>query len=178
MHVEADPRQEGHYTYVAEKDFEYRLRVGFPASDEAGFLPNNGAAIVALWLRVENLSQRDMDLDPGKFSATDGQGHEYARLTGEEAFNRIVSAPGRTRSLVSKTVRGISLGKVAGKSAEEQTKDETIRFALERTRITSQGLKEGLIFFEAPTDKTFQILINLNGLWSKPFEFTNVKTKK
>jgi len=177
VHVEKDRKYADHYAFVAGKDSQYKLRLGYPTEDEAGFLPNNGAPIIVLWLTVENLSRSPMSFDPSKFTATDDQGHTYAQLSANEAFDRIINAPGGAKAMAARNLRGLTLGK-AGKAGEDQARDETMRFVLESGEVPAQGLKEGLIFFEAPEKKKFTLNISLGDLWSKSFPFTTVKPKK
>ena len=85
--------------------------------------------------------------------------------------------PASGDSLGSKTLRGISLGRVNGKRTEEQVKDDMVRYSLQNGTIPPGSTREGMIYFEAPARKKFTVSIDLGGLWSKPFLFSTSKQK-
>lgn len=172
MHVESDPHQKEHLRYVAEKTFDFKLMVEFPTKDEAGFLPNFEAKIAMLWLRVENVSQRPMSVDPTRFTLTDDEGHALPFLPPEEAFNRINSTTLGRQTFMSSTKKALGRG-----TTEEDLKDETIRFSFQSGEVPGQGVKQGLIFFEAPRKKKYSVTLRLSDLWSRPMVFTTTKPK-
>jgi hypothetical protein len=176
MRVVSTLSQEGHSRFIAEKP-QYTLRVGFPTETEGSYLPDTDGKVIVLWVRIENVSSRPMNLDITSFSAVDGEGKPCAKLSTDEAFDRLLSAKGRTRSLVSKATKGVSLGRAGGPS-EEDARDEAHRFTLHTDEIPVQGVTQGLIFFEAPPQDKFTVRVSLGDLWSKPFVFTNTKGKK
>jgi hypothetical protein len=177
MHIQSTPSQPGHSRFLAEKP-QYELRLGFPTDVEGGYLPDTGAKILVLWLRIENLTKQSMSFDVTRFTAIDDEGRMYSMLSPDLAFDRLIAANGLSRSVLAKAARGISLGRLANKGSEEDLRDETKRFSLQSGQVPAQGMKEGLIFFEAPLQKNFTINIGLGDLWSKPFTFTNLKPKK
>ena len=176
MHVEADADQREHTRWVAEKTFEYKLMVEFPTEDEAGFLPESEAKIVMFWLRVENLSQQPRQLNTTNFTLTDETGQSYALLAPEAAFDRIAAGMLGRNKFFSNTAKGISLGR-NGVSMEE-LKDETLRFSFKTGDLIAQGVKQGLLFFEAPARKKFTVNLKLGELWSRPFVFSSEKPKR
>src|SRR5262245_3152884 len=161
-------------SFVAERSFEFKLTLGYPNDDKAWFLPSTRTRIVALWLRIQNVSQHALELNPTKFTSTDDQGKVYNALTPEEAFSRIMAGAGDT-PVVSKTLRGISLGRVANKAPEEQVKEDILRYALQTSSMPQGDVSEGLIFFEAPAQKKFTVSIKLGDMLSKPFVFSTSK---
>src|SRR5215510_9749712 len=56
-------------SFVAERSFEYKLTLGYPSDDKAWFLPDTKTRIVALWVRIQNVSQRALELNPTKFTS-------------------------------------------------------------------------------------------------------------
>jgi hypothetical protein len=173
--VQADPKQNNHYVFLAEKSFDYRLRLGFPNKYQAEFLTKSDSPIAVLWLRVENLSQNPLNLDTSRFTAVDEQGKGYARLSPEEASNRIAGNKGAGAAL-QKTLRTISIGR-AGNAVDEEAREEISRFSLQSVQIPPRSIREGFIFFEVPERKKFTLNVNLDGLWPQPFVFANTKPK-
>src|SRR5204863_9495855 len=121
---------------------------------------------------------RPMQFSIVKFVSTEELGRSYPILTPDEALNRILAgADGGTQGVVSKTLRGISLGRAGTKPTEEQLKEDVLRYSLQTGQIAPKSVKEGLIYFEGPQRKKFTVNIRLGDLWSKPFVFANVKQK-
>jgi hypothetical protein len=176
--VESSPYQEDRPIYVAEKGIEYKLTLGFPRDDQANFLRDSDAKVIVLWLKVENISKRPLALNTQKFTVTDKTGHNYARLAANDAFNRIMAGRGITQKAVKKGIGGISLGKVGGKTSEAEARDEATRFIFPEGDIPAQSVRQGLLYFEMPEDKTFTVNVSLDNLWPNPFMFTNLKSKK
>ena len=166
---------EDHFAVVAEKSFEYKLTFGFPANDKAWFFPNTRTRIVVLWLRIQNLSQRPIQFETSKFTSTDDAGKTSSVLTADEASRRIIA--GADGTPITKTLHGISLGHAGNKPTEDQLKEDILRYSLQSGQIAGGGVVEGLIYFERPEPKKFNVKIRLGDLWSKPFIFSNVKPK-
>ena len=175
MHVELDSRDRDHSRFIAEKTFEYNLMLEYPTKEEAGFLPTSDAKLAMLWIRVENLSKQQININTSSFTLTDEEGHSYTQLAAAEAFQRIINSTLGRRNFLSNTARGISLGR-SGATADE-LKDETMRFAFTSGSVDGQGVKQGLIFFEVPARKKYTVSLRLGDLWSRPFTFTNFKPK-
>ena len=161
-------------SFVVERAFQHKLTLGFPDDDRVAFIPDAGSSIVMLWLKVQNTSQRPLDLKVAQFSGTDDQGRMYAVLTPAEASERVLGPGG---SIGSKTLRGISLGRAGGKLTEEQLREDVIRYSLASGPIAGGGVREGLIFLEGPTRKKFTFNVRLGDLWSQPFAFSTEKQK-
>jgi len=111
-----------------------------------------------------------------KFTSTDDAGRAYSILTIDEVFNRIIAETGGS-AIVSKALRGVSLGRAGNKPTEEQFKEDMVRYSLQSGRIPPRSIKEGLIYFEGPQRKKFILNVGLGDLWSMPFIFSNVKSK-
>src|SRR5215510_3915830 len=161
---------------VVERAFQHKLILGFPNEDRVSFVPDTRAPIIMLWLRIQNVSPRPMKFDAGKFTSTDDQGKMYPALVGNDAANRIL-AGASDGSLGSKTLRGISLGRVGSKPTEEQLKEDIERYSINSGEIAPGAVKEGLIYFERPSQKKFTVKITLDDLWSQPLTFSTVKQK-
>jgi len=161
---------------VVERAFQHKLILGFPNEDSVSFVPDTRAPIIMLWLRIQNVSPRPMKFDAGKFTSTDDQGKMYPALVGDDAANRILAGTS-DGSLGSKTLRGISLGRVGSKPTEEQLKEDIERYSLNSGEIAPGAAKEGLIYFERPSQKKFTVKITLGDLWSQPLTFSTEKQK-
>jgi hypothetical protein len=161
--------------FVVEKSFQHKLTLGYPTDDKL-FLPDTRAPIIMLWLRIQNVSPRPMELNTVKFTSTDDQGRTYSALALDEAANRII-AGGSGASIGTKTLRSLSLGRVAGKPTEDQLRDDFARYSLKSGEIPPGGVKEGLIYFEKPPRKNFTVSIMLGDLWSQPLVFSTAKQK-
>jgi hypothetical protein len=161
---------------VVERAFQHKLILGFPNEDRVSFVPDTRAPIIMLWLRIQNVSPRPMRFDAGKFTSTDDQGKMYPALVGDDAANRIL-AGASDGSLGSKTLRGISLGRVGSKPTEEQLREDLERYSLQSGEIAPGAAKEGLIYFERPSQKKFTVKITLGDLWSQPLTFSTEKQK-
>jgi len=160
---------------VVEKAFQHKLTLGYPTDDRADFADTR-APIIALWLRVQNVSQRPINVDVSKFTSTDDQGRMYSGLMPDEAGKRIL-AEASEGSIGTKTLRGISLGRAGNVPTEEQLKDDIQRYSLQSGEIAAGAAKEGLIYFERPQQKKFILRVVLGDLWSQPLTFSTEKQK-
>jgi len=161
---------------VVERAFQHKLTLGFPDEDRVSFVPDTRAPIIMFWLRIQNLSPRPMNFDAGKFTSTDDQGRMYPAIVGDDAANRILAGTSEA-TLGTKTLRGISLGRVGNKPTAEQLKEDIERYSLRSGEIAPGAAKEGLIYFERPSQKKFTVKISLGDLWSQPLTFSTEKQK-
>ena len=161
---------------VLEKAFQHKLTLGFPTDDQTSFLPKTRTPLVMLWLTVRNVTQRPMELNVAKFISTDNEGAAHAALAPEPAFNRIMEGVS-AGSIGTKTLRGISLGRIGNNPTEDDVKEDFVRHTLQSGQIAPGAAKEGLIFFEAPRQKKFTVNITLGDLWSTPLMFSTEKSK-
>jgi hypothetical protein len=160
---------------VVEKAFQHKLTLGSPDEDRVSFVPETRAPIIMLWLRIQNVSPRTMKFDASKFTSTDDQGKMYPALVGDDAVNRILA--GASDGSLAKTLRGISLGRVGSKPTDEQLKEDIQRYSLQSGEIAPGAVKEGLIYFERPSQRKFTVKITLGDLWSQPLTFSTEKQK-
>jgi len=176
--IEASLNREDPPIFVAERPFAQKIKVGFPKEDSIGFLPDTGAAIIVLSVEIQNLSQTLMELDLAKFTVTDATSRKYSRLSAAEAFDRIMAETPLHRNILTRTIRGASLGRLSSKEDVDQAKRKTVLLALESGQVPAHGFKEGLIFFEAPTQKNFTVSVTVGDLWPRPFTFTSIQPKQ
>src|SRR5262249_1331823 len=138
MHLEMNPKQKDQGRFLAEKTFEYKIVVEFPTKEEAGFLPASDAKVAMFWVQIENTSKRPMQLNTASFTLTDEEGRSYPALSGEQAFDRIISGKLGRQTFRANTSKGLHLGRSNAPTTEE-LKDETIRFTLQSGEIDAQG---------------------------------------
>ncbi len=162
--------------FVVEKAFQHKLTLGFPDDDNAWYLPDTKAAITVLWLRIQNVSQRPMEVNISKFSTTDDEGRTYSVIQPDIATNRIIEEASGG-SIGTKALRGLSMGRVANKPSEEQMKDDLVLHSLHSMQIQPGAVREGLIYFEGPQQKKFTLNVRLGDLWPNTFVFTTEKQK-
>ena len=161
---------------VVERAFQHKLTLGFPDEDRVAFVPDTRAPIIILWLRIQNVSPRPMNVDVSKFTSTNDQGRMYPALLGDDAANRILAGTSDA-TLGTKTLRGISLGRVGNRPTGEQLREDIERYSLHSGEISPGSVKEGLIYFERPSPKKFTVKITLGDLWSQPLPFSTEKQK-
>ena len=162
--------------FSVERAFQHKLTVGFPNDDEVAFIPKTRTPLILLWVRIQNTSTRPVDVDITKFSSTDDAGRKSSALSIEEATKKIVEGASGG-SLGSKTLRGISLGRVGSAPTEDQLKDDIQRYSLQSGQMQPGAVRDGLIYFEAPQKKKFTVSIVLGDLWSLPLVFSTEKQK-
>ncbi len=163
-------------SFSAERSFQHRLIIGFPEDDRLELLPDTKASILVFWLRVQNIAQRPMEFDILKFSSTDDHGQIYSVVKPEDAANRMFAEPSNG-SIGTRTLRGISLGRVANKRTETQIREDLQRYSLKTGQIPAGGIREGFIYFEAPQRKKYTLNVILGDLRSKPLVFSTEKQK-
>jgi hypothetical protein len=115
-----------------------------------------------------------MKLDTSKFTSTDDQGRMYLVLPPDEAANQIL-ADGSNGSIGTKTLRSISLGRAGNKPTDEQLRDDIQRYSLHTGEVPAGATREGLIYFERPSQKKFTLSVVLGDLWSQPLLFSTEK---
>jgi hypothetical protein len=163
--------------FVVERGFQHKTTIGAPSDDMMDILPETRSPVIVMWLRVQNVSQRPLQVDISKFTSTDDQGHTVSALPRDEALKRmIVEVTGD--SLGSKTLRRLSLGK-AGKQqrTEEDVKEDIERYSFQSGEIPGGGVKEGMIYFEGSRRNKFTTNVTLGDLWTRPLLFSTEKQK-
>jgi len=162
--------------FVIEKGFQFKITVGYPSDDNLAFVPDTDAPLMMFWMRIQNLSQRPLNVSTAKFTSTDEQNKVSASVTPEEAANRII-ADASGGNIGTKALRGISLGKTGSKLTEEQLKEDVLRYSLQAAVIPPGSVREGLIYFEAPRQKKYNVNVVLGDLWTQPLLFSTSKQK-
>jgi hypothetical protein len=162
--------------FVIEKGFQFKITVGYPSDDNLAFVPDTDAPLMMFWMRIQNLSQRPITVGTAKFTSTDEQNKVYPSVTPEEAANRII-ADANGGNIGTKALRGISLGKTGAKLTEEQLKEDVMRYSLQAAQIPPGSVREGLIYFEAPRQKKYNVNVVLGDLWTQPLLFSTSKQK-
>jgi len=165
-----------HSGIVVDRAFQYKLTLGFPTSDSTIFIPQTETPIVMLWLKIQNTSQKPIDLNISRFTSTDDEGRGYPALSVDDAFNRILSGfYGATNG--TKTLKALSLGHVANVPSEEEFRSNLVRYSLQPGQVGPNILKEGWIYFEKPPMKKFAVTVSLGDLSSQPLVFSTEKQK-
>jgi len=162
--------------FAVNKPFQHKFSLGAADEDHVAYLPDTRTPIAVLWLRIQNTSQRPLKIDTSTFAGTDEEGAKYVSLSPEEAFNKMLADPSGG-SIGTKTLRGLSLGKVGGKRTEEEIKDDIVRYSVASGDIPAGGVKEGFIYFEAPRRKNYRLNVTLGEIWSRPLLFSTDKQK-
>jgi hypothetical protein len=163
-------------SFAIDRAFQHKLILGYPSDDRLSLLPGTDAPLVILSLRIQNTSPRPLVLDISKFAITDDEGKTYPNLKPDDAYARML-ADASSGSIGSKTLRGLSLGKVGGKRTEQDVKEDFVRYSLQSGEIPAGSVKEGMIYFEAPKKKKYTLGVSLGDLWSKPLPFSTEKQK-
>jgi len=165
-----------HSGIVVDKAFQYKLTLGFPTTDSTIFIPETDTPIVMLWLRIQNTSQRPIELATSKFASMDDQGRTYPALSVDEAFKQILAGfYGATNG--SKTLKALSLGHVANIPSEDEFRASLLRYSLQPGQVLPNIVKEGWIYFEKPPRKKFTVTVTLGDLSSQPLGFSTEKQK-
>lgn len=159
-----------------EKAFQHKITLGAPEDDRMAILPDTNAAIGVFWVRLQNTSQRPLKVDVSTFSATDDDGKTFRALPADQAFEKMI-ADASAGSIGSKTLRGISLGRVGGKRTAEEIKEDVVRYSIVDGQIPGGSVREGFIFFEVPDKKKFRFNVTLGDIWGKPLVYSTEKQK-
>ena len=159
-----------------QKPFQHKTTLSFPEGYQLDILPDTKSPIVVLSMRIQNVSQRPLRLDPATFTITDEEGKTYPGWAPAQAADRIL-AGASGGSLGNKTLRGISLGRVGSNRSEEDVREDILRYGLPVMTLPPGSVKEGLIFFEGPAKKKFTVKVSLGDLWSRPLLFSTEKKK-
>jgi hypothetical protein len=168
---------EDHATVVVEKPFEYKVTVGFPSDDKLWFPQSGKLKMVVFWIRIENASDRPLDLNVNKFTAVDDQGTAYPLLTAEEVLRRVVEVNGVNVRLFDKTLKNGSLGRKGNRRSEDEFRHDAIGYSLKSGQIAPRAIQDGLIYFAMPEGKKYPLKLVLGDLWSQPLVFAKGKSK-
>jgi len=161
--------------FAVDRAFQLKLSVGFPEDDKVAFIPKTRTPLILLWLRIQNVSQRPLDIDITKFTVTDDKDVKYAALSLDAAAKRILDGSGG--GLGSKTLRSISLGRAGNVPPEEQMKEDIQRYSMLSGSLAAGAVREGFIYFDAPARKKFTASLVLGDLWSSALAFSTEKQR-
>ena len=161
---------------VVDKAFRFKATLGFPTEDSTVFIPDTDAPVVMLWLKIQNISDRPIDVTTSKFMSTDDQGQTYSALSLEDATERIVDGFSRATS-GSRTLKTLSLGHVANIPNEDEFRASVLRWSFQPGQVLTGILKQGWIYFARPPRKKFTVTVTLGDLSSQPLTFSTEKQK-
>lgn len=135
--------------------------------------------ILAIWMKIENLSSEPMDFAASKFSATDEEGRGYAGLEPRDAIKRVIDAHAGMMWVMGSVLAGPLAGPGLTAAAERKVTQEVMSRSIEAGTIPAHSFKEGMIFFEAPAKKKkFTFSVRLGDLWPEPFVLSTEKPRK
>src|SRR5262249_53209861 len=163
-------------SFVVEKSFQHKITVGFPSDDRMDYLPETRASLVVLWLRIQNITRNPMQFDVATFTTSDDSGQKFSSLNPQDATNRIMDSASGS-SIGTKALRSVSLGRAGRKVAPDEAREDILRYSLKSGEIPPGGIKEGLIYFEAPKRKKYTLNVSLSELWAQPLVFSTEKQK-
>jgi len=134
------------------------------------------SALFVIYLKVENLSNEPLTIDPSTFNAVDDAGRGYAGLAPTEAIKRALDRSAGTRTVVGMVFAGPLAGPALQQAAERNVSEKVNRECLQPGNLPGHSFKEGAVFFEAPKQKHFTLKINFGDLWPESFTFGTEKT--
>jgi hypothetical protein len=134
--------------------------------------------LLFIWLKVENLSDKPLSIDPSKFSCVDDTGRAYAGLGPKEAIKRIFDSRAGSQTALGIALSGPRSGPALAEAAERKVSQDMHKISLQPGEIPPRSFKEGAVYFEAPQKQKKLILnINFTGLWPEPIVFSTEKIK-
>jgi hypothetical protein len=74
-------------------------------------------------------------------------------------------------------LRSLSLGRAGDSRDRDDIKEDIVRYSLHSGEIPPGGVREGMIYFEGPPRKKFNVRILLGDLWSRPLLFSTEKQR-
>lgn len=135
------------------------------------------SSLFVIYLKVENLSDTPLQVDPSTFSTVDDEGRGYAGLTPTEAIRRALDKSAGTRTAIGLVLAGPLAGPALQQAAERKVTETVNRECLQPGHIPPHSFKDGAVFFEAPKQKRFTLKVSFGSLWSEPFVFSTSKPK-
>lgn len=169
--TEPDPKSKKKIRLIAE-NANLRLTVGEYRDSKVR------SALFVIYLKVENLSDKPLTVDPSKFSTVDDTGRGYVGLAPTDAIKRALDKSAGTRTVIGIIMAGPLAGPAMQHAAERKVTEMVNRESLQPGEIPAHSFKDGGVFFEAPKQKHFTLKINLGELWPEPFIFSTEKPKK
>jgi len=167
--TEPDPKDKKLMRLLAENE-SYRITLGRP-----DHWRHKTAQIVAIYMKLENLSDKPISVQTSKFSAVDADGRAYSGLEAPEAIKRYFD----THSGAMTALGGaLGAGRSAREAAERKVSEDIRRESFPSGEIPPHSFKEGMVFFEAPKENRFTMKIKLADLWPEFFIFSTTKPEK
>lgn len=167
---DTDPKNKKRILLIAEND-QLRLTVGVAKQDK----PVLG--LLEIWAKVENLSDKPITIDPTKYSAVDDDGRGYAGIAPNDAIQRMLDRTAAMRTAMGNIIMGPLAGPSNTQAQERQARERVNREALAPGDIPAHSFKDGVVWFEAPKQKKFTLLITFTGLSASAFTFSTDKPK-
>lgn len=168
--TDIDPKNKKRILLIAEND-QLRLTVGVAKQDKRVL------GLLEIWAKVENLSDKPITIDPTKYNAVDGDGRGYAGITPNDAIQRMLDRTAAMRTAMGNIIMGPLAGPSNTQAQERQARERVNREALAPGDIPPHSFKDGIVWFEAPKQKTFTLLITFAGLSPSAFTFSTEKPK-
>jgi len=165
-----DPKNKKRILLIAENN-ELRLTVGVPKQDK----PVLG--LFEIWVKVENLSDKPIAIDPTKYHAVDTDGRAYSGVAPNDAIQRMLDRTATMRTAMGNVIMGPLAGPSTTQASERQARERVNREALAPGDIPPHSFKEGVVWFEAPKPKKFTLQITFAELCPTAFTFSTEKPK-
>jgi hypothetical protein len=167
--TEPDPNDKTRIKVIAENE-QLRLTLSKPER----FWKRKTARMFAIYLRVENLSDKALQIQTSKFSAVDDEGRTYSGLEVADVVKRYFdSHSGKILILGG----GLGARRSSREAAERKMGEDFRRESLQSGDIPPRSFKEGLVFFDAPEQDNFTVKVKLAELWPEPFTFNSHRPK-
>jgi hypothetical protein len=169
--TEPDPKDKKIILLVAENE---GLKLTLGRSEK--YKPKSG--LMALWLKIENRTDKPLSVDPAKFNYVDDEGRGYSGFAPKDAIKKALDSSAGKRSALGMVLAGPLAGPAMMEAAERKVTEDVNREAIQPGEIPAHSFKDGIIFFEAPKKKQTTIKVALTDLWPEPFIFSTEKPKK
>ncbi|MBK7392774.1 MAG: hypothetical protein IPI64_05645 [Chloracidobacterium sp.] len=161
---EPDPKDKGYLVLVAENS---DLKITLRHSDK--FKPRD---IWALFIKVENKTDKPLTFDTTKFGATDDEGRALSGLEASVAIQRLFDATAGMGVILSGIIAGPFMGPSLAQASERGAMHKMMQMCIQSGEIPPHTFKDGVVFFEKAAKKTKELKVNFTGLWSDPVFFS------
>lgn len=126
---------------------------------------------MAIWIRIEDLSEAALQIEPTKFNAVDGEGRAYGGLDPKDALQRIFDETAVARAALGNIIAGPITGPTIKKAKEGESSAEFYKTSLQPGSIPPHTFREGAIFFETSKKQPKTLKVSLGNLWPETFLF-------
>ncbi len=169
---ESDPDKKKQFMLIAENS-DLKITIKPAEKIKLGKGP-----IWAIWMKIENTSDKPLKFDPTQFNATDDEGRAFVGLESKDAIKRFYDSVAAMSNLVGLVVAGPLMGPSIMASGERKAAEELNRKSIQIGEIPPKTFKDGIVFFEQPKEKTKEFKINFIGLWSESIVFTTDEKRR